>query len=630
MANPSNPRVTAADDLNAFRSKMGKLLIQKKDPVFARVTENQVESFCGEVWANAVDDCLAALWVRSGQETDLGPLTARVTAVESSVSTLQTAKADISSPVFSGVPRAPTAATSTTSEQIATTRFVKNQGYAPRVSPSFLGSPTAPTAGSTDNSTRIATTAFVKNVVGSGVGGFAPLNSPVFTGVPQAPTAATSTNTDQIATTKFVKNQGYVQPASVSLAIAQATAGLAPINSPSFTGQPKAPTPPLGNNSTDIATTAYVRGQQYATIFGPALQGAATAVTPLNSDNSSRIATTAFVKNTETARKRFALAAAAMATYHMPTVNKNQTSYVPMGWTDGHTVVGFRSNEVFYTAIGGVPQSIGTTNIFSGNTKVAVRLMGTFGYIAKLDGSNLRLINFSTVPPGAGANLSVNADYANFSKSNRTNKNTNQHFIIYGRKANTGHQILVAQSPSIAVGPTTNIRTFNTWRAGEYIIDGMDGEVIVATDKYVRISRNAANTFGSETTLDTKVKDVVADVSSVRTTGPLFAAVTEQRLYYRTATSAWNWIDLQWARSPTQITHLGGGIFAVASFGDIKFYSPFMTEKYLDAEFLCPIVNGQAGNIMSSCAMVGRFSRRLMFMQTEGLTMGGPFYPLLW
>lgn len=39
---------------------------------------------------------------------------------------------------------------------------------------------------------------------------FATLSSPAFTGTPTAPTASTSDNSTQIATTAFVKNQGYV------------------------------------------------------------------------------------------------------------------------------------------------------------------------------------------------------------------------------------------------------------------------------------------------------------------------------------------------------------------------------------------------------------------------------------
>ncbi|HMF26176.1 MAG TPA: hypothetical protein VKG24_29210 [Pseudolabrys sp.] len=70
---------------------------------------------------------------------------------------------------------------------------------------------------------------------------YAPLNSPTFTGNPRAPTPATSANDVSIATTAFVKAQGYITGAS-----------------PALTGNPTAPTPTAGDNDTSIATTAFV------------------------------------------------------------------------------------------------------------------------------------------------------------------------------------------------------------------------------------------------------------------------------------------------------------------------------------------------------------------------------------
>ena len=45
---------------------------------------------------------------------------------------------------------------------------------------------------------------------------YAPLASPTFTGIPSAPTAPTATNTTQIATTAFVKAQGYITSAQAT------------------------------------------------------------------------------------------------------------------------------------------------------------------------------------------------------------------------------------------------------------------------------------------------------------------------------------------------------------------------------------------------------------------------------
>jgi hypothetical protein len=76
----------------------------------------------------------------------------------------------------------------------------------------------------------------------------APLNSPSFTGTPLAPTAGVNTSTNQIATTAFVVNQNY-----------------APNASPTFTGTPSAPTPPTSDSTTKLATTQWVNLQGFGT-----------------------------------------------------------------------------------------------------------------------------------------------------------------------------------------------------------------------------------------------------------------------------------------------------------------------------------------------------------------------------
>lgn len=66
------------------------------------------------------------------------------------------------------------------------------------------------------------------------------LNSPTLTGTPLAPTASTSNNTTQIATTAFVQ----AQKANMVL-----------------TGTPTTPTAVVGTNTTQIASTAYVKAE---------------------------------------------------------------------------------------------------------------------------------------------------------------------------------------------------------------------------------------------------------------------------------------------------------------------------------------------------------------------------------
>ncbi|WP_195985390.1 hypothetical protein [Clostridium sp. D33t1_170424_F3] len=102
-------------------------------------------------------------------------------------------------------------------------------------------------AGSADNITLPG-----GQTVSEAIGGLeeskAGLDSPALTGTPTAPTAAKNANSTQVATTAFVKSQGY-----------------STTDSPTFTGSPKAPTPATGSNDTRIATTAFVKAQGYAT-----------------------------------------------------------------------------------------------------------------------------------------------------------------------------------------------------------------------------------------------------------------------------------------------------------------------------------------------------------------------------
>jgi hypothetical protein len=95
------------------------------------------------------------------------------------------------------------------------------------------------------------------------IGQKAPKESPALTGAPTAPTASVSTNTDQIATTKFVKSQDYATNPGVSAALGQkadtiALTYKANLASPEFTGEPTAPTASANTSTTQLATTAFV------------------------------------------------------------------------------------------------------------------------------------------------------------------------------------------------------------------------------------------------------------------------------------------------------------------------------------------------------------------------------------
>jgi microcystin-dependent protein len=97
--------------------------------------------------------------------------------------------------------------------------------------------------------------------------------SPTFTGTPLSTTAAADTDTTQVATTAYVIGQASstapvidgVATVGASLRYARADhihptdTSRAPLNSPSLTGTPLAPTATGGTSTTQIATTAFVQ-----------------------------------------------------------------------------------------------------------------------------------------------------------------------------------------------------------------------------------------------------------------------------------------------------------------------------------------------------------------------------------
>jgi hypothetical protein len=268
-----------------------------------------------------------------------------------------TGAAPLASPAFSGTPTAPTQSPLDNSTKIATTAYTDSAVgvekaraqasealLAPLASPALTGTPTTPTPSTSDNSTKIATTAYVQNQ------GYASLNSPAFTGSPTAPTPAASDSSTKVATTAWVNAQGYGTATGNVSGPASSTSGdvvsfngtngrtiqdsgvavssLAPLNSAAFTGTPTAPTAAQNDNTTRIATDAFVLSQasssmplmngtavvgmattfaradhvhptdsSRAALASPAFTGTPTAPTPATTDNSQSIATTAYVQN---------------------------------------------------------------------------------------------------------------------------------------------------------------------------------------------------------------------------------------------------------------------------------------------------------------------------------------------
>ena len=88
---------------------------------------------------------------------------------------------------------------------------------------------------------------------------YAKLESPHLTGIPTAPTASSDTNTTQIATTEFVKTALAMFNLTEYLKVADAQRTYAPLNSPRLTGTPVAPTPNDISEDASIATTEWVK-----------------------------------------------------------------------------------------------------------------------------------------------------------------------------------------------------------------------------------------------------------------------------------------------------------------------------------------------------------------------------------
>jgi len=194
----------------------------------------------------------------------------------------------LASPTFTGDPKAPTPAASDNDSSIATTAFVKAQGY-------LTTAPVTSVAGRTG-----AITLDVADVSGA-----APTASPTLTGTPLSTTAAADTNTTQIATTAFVVGQASsTSPvmdgtAAVGTSLKYARAdhvhasdtSKADLASPTFTGTPSLPTgttavtQTAGNNTTAVATTAFVTAAvpAFATVAQVvAANSTTTALAPVN------------------------------------------------------------------------------------------------------------------------------------------------------------------------------------------------------------------------------------------------------------------------------------------------------------------------------------------------------------
>lgn len=117
------------------------------------------------------------------------------------------AKAPLDSPPLTGTPTAPTPASSSNDDRLATTAFV--QTVAQIVAQAAVDALVAAAPGQLDTLNEIAAAlgndANFAATITAGLAGKAPLASPALTGTPTVPTAAPGTNTTQVASTAFVQ-----------------------------------------------------------------------------------------------------------------------------------------------------------------------------------------------------------------------------------------------------------------------------------------------------------------------------------------------------------------------------------------------------------------------------------------
>ena len=209
----------------------------------------------------------------------------------------------------------------------------------PIESPTFTGTVTIPSGASISGFALLESPTFTGTVTipsGASISGFALLESPTFTGTPIAPTALKATNTTQVATTAYVKDN---------------LADYAVLDTPTFTGIPAAPTALKATDTTQIATTAYVKANllDYSPIASPTFTGTVTipsgasisgfallespsftgtpaAPTPASDTNTTQVATTEFAQSAIAAAVQAALPTGVI------TMWSGASTAIPAGW----------------------------------------------------------------------------------------------------------------------------------------------------------------------------------------------------------------------------------------------------------------------------------------------------------
>lgn len=275
--------------------------------------------------------------------------------------------------------------------------------YAPLDAPRLSGEATADTPDPLDYSNKIATTAHVKDALISAPS----ITDPRVTNASVAGTwnaeagavvtlsSATSVSVPSPASGAHAVNRTYLEGNYTNSSTIGST--YAPLASPTLTGTPSAPTPTGGDNSTKVATTAFIQSAlggysttshnhtgTYAPLASPALTGTPTAPTAGGGTNTTQIATTAFVTS-------------ALGGYSTTSHNHSGV-YLPIG---GGTLSGSLTGTTFY------PGSQSSRYIDANSTQLFQQLSSTNGSDEWVVKSSTPAIVFGIASNGA---VKVKAD----------------------------------------------------------------------------------------------------------------------------------------------------------------------------------------------------------------------------
>ena len=171
------------------------------------------------------------------------------------------------------------------------------------------------------------------------------------------------------------------------------------INSQTFTGTPRVPTPAINDNSTIIASTAYVKNNlaNYAPLFNPNLTGIPTVPTAPINTATTQIASTAFVENQIS----------------------SQVIGLGFGGTVWHSLTGSRSFNTIYTNSYSYPIAVSATtvkaNVITAITGLVNGIQITFS-TASFNGLAAQAGCFMIVPPGATYELDSGTGLQNWAE----------------------------------------------------------------------------------------------------------------------------------------------------------------------------------------------------------------------